>query len=755
MRLTVGALVTILAGFGGLAIAATHFDRGSLTAFALLLAAAIACEVVDSAERGRLREPTPEQALRLVSAVHIAAIVLVGPWSAAIVAAGGIIGARVPRRSAWTAVFFDAAGFSLAALAGGAAFAVAGGTRGSAALPDDLVPLLALAVAYLTVRNVVLELVGADEPFHPNLTAAAAEAALGALVVELARSHAWNALALVPVALAVSRTYARVTALRRDTLRALETFANIVDERDPSTYRHSVRVAGYVDELARALGLPYSDIDRLRWAARLHDLGKVAVDAAVLAKPRSLDAREWEAVRRHPRLSARLLQRFRFTSAEARSVELHHERMDGTGYYGVAGDDLPLAAHVLAVADSFDAMTTDRPYRRGLTKEAALAEIERNAGTQFHPAVAKAFVAVQRGQSPFADLEPNEAAELRAAPARYRLPVVPGARDLKERPDVVAVGGTLLGLIGIGTDDVVVTAVGVAAAAAGAALAKRVQMRATRLANDLRQSVTAADVEDALVQVVERLRREGGGGWGALVSWHEFGLGARVEAATGDGPPEPELVGWLLREADSAQDVLVTAGADLGAEGVFAAIPIQRDNGDLVGFLATAWTKALPRHVGRALDASYDELAASFVAALDRRATSAGPSSALVCPGTDVSLISVGPLSTATTEAAATAIARGVSVEVLEVDPRAEWARDAIAASVRNTSRAVVVANAKLDGELRELVTAASQARLAAAVCTLENPTAPELAQRLEDLCPARSEPSEPTFGRLARSTSG
>ena len=105
-------------------------------------------------------------------------------------------------------------------------------------------------------------------------------------------------------------------------------------------------------------------------------------------------------MRRHPRLSARLLQRFEFVAPQARAVELHHERMDGRGYYGVGGDDLPLASHFLIVADSFDAMTTDRPYRPGLSHEAALMEIERNAGTQFHPAVAKAFVAVQRGFDP-------------------------------------------------------------------------------------------------------------------------------------------------------------------------------------------------------------------------------------------------------------------------------------------------------------------------------------------------------------------
>src|SRR4029078_11001251 len=94
-------------------------------------------------------------------------------------------------------------------------------------------------------------------------------------------------------------------------------FANIVDERDPSTYRHSLRVAGYVDGLARALELPYSEIERLRWAGRLHDLGKVAVDASLLRKQGTLDGAEWAAMRRHPRLSARLLQRVEVVCAHA------------------------------------------------------------------------------------------------------------------------------------------------------------------------------------------------------------------------------------------------------------------------------------------------------------------------------------------------------------------------------------------------------------------------------------------------------
>src|SRR5438105_211059 len=205
--------------------------------------------------------------------------------------------------------------------------------------------------------------VRARENFDPRLVASAGEAGLGATLALLAIGHPWNVVVLVPIAIAVHQAQLRLKSLQRETLRALETFANIVDERDPTTYRHSLRVADYVDALARGLRLPFSDIDRLRWAGRLHDLGKVAVDASLLRKRGGLDGAEWAAMRRHPRLSARLLQRFEFVAPQARAVELHHERMDGSGYYGVRADELPLASHFLIGADSFDALPTDRPDR--------------------------------------------------------------------------------------------------------------------------------------------------------------------------------------------------------------------------------------------------------------------------------------------------------------------------------------------------------------------------------------------------------
>ena len=383
------------------------------TTLALLLAAAILVGLFEDSDRERLRGPIHTDRFRLACAVQIAAVIMLGPWWAALAAAVGTVAAGLFHGVSPRKVWFDALAYSGAACVAGLFFRLAGGDVGTLQLLDDLVPLVALAVAYLTVRALLLDVVRARENFDPRLVPSAGEAALGGAIALLAIDHPWNVVVLVPLAIALHQSQVRLRGLQRETLRALETFANIVDERDPSTYRHSVRVAGYVDSLARALRLPFSDIDRLRWAGRLHDLGKVSVDASVLRKRSGLDGAEWAAMRRHPRLSARLLQRFEFVAPQAHAVELHHERADGHGYYGVGGDDLPLASHFLIVADSFDAMTTDRPYRKGLSHEAALMEIENNAGTQFHPAVAKAFVAVQRGIDPAAVLTPDELQEMR------------------------------------------------------------------------------------------------------------------------------------------------------------------------------------------------------------------------------------------------------------------------------------------------------------------------------------------------------
>jgi HD-GYP domain-containing protein (c-di-GMP phosphodiesterase class II) len=608
MRHSLLAYATVAAGLGVTVAGAFAAAGRPLTALTLFGAAALAAELLEEPESARVREPVGPGVFRVASGVDLAAVIVLGPWRGALVAGVAALLARLVRGS-WRFAAFQASAYALASVAAGYAFTAGGGAIGKLALPDDLVPLTVLALVYLLVSRGLLQLIGGGEVLQPDFAAAAAETGLGAILALFALDHPWNVLAVIPLAFAVNRAHARVRRSRQETLHALETFANIVDERDPYTYRHSIRVAGYVDSLARALGLPYSDIDRLRWAARLHDLGKVAVDAAVLGKSGKLRPAEWGAVWRAPRLSARLLRRFELSAAEARAVEYHRERYDGRGYYGIPPADQPLAAHFLVVADSFDAMTSDRPYRAGLGTEEALAEIERNIGTQFHPAVAKAFIAVQRGQDPYSALTPDEQEELRGSSAPHRLPEIRGAGDLKERPDLVALGGLVTALGGIGLDQPFLAAAGGFVACVGVLLHLRVRY----LAGRLRRALAAALVPDDRRLVFERLgevlETSARADWVALVKWEEDGLGGTLELERGDGPQERTLMSWLVREAESRDELLTAPAHELGGyDGAVVALPLRRENSALVGFVVLHAHRALRRHVRNALTGSLDTI---------------------------------------------------------------------------------------------------------------------------------------------------
>jgi diguanylate cyclase (GGDEF)-like protein/putative nucleotidyltransferase with HDIG domain len=177
-------------------------------------------------------------------------------------------------------------------------------------------------------------------------------------------------------------------------LAAAMLLAETLDLRDVSTARHSQTVGRYAEEIARALGLSGERIERIRAAGVLHDIGKLGVADAVLQKPGPLTEDEWADMRRHPELGARILDHANLRDISA-WVLAHHERLDGRGYpHGLAGERIPLEARILAVADAYEAMTADRPYRAALGHDAARDELRACAGTQFDPAVVEAFVAV-------------------------------------------------------------------------------------------------------------------------------------------------------------------------------------------------------------------------------------------------------------------------------------------------------------------------------------------------------------------------
>jgi PAS domain S-box-containing protein len=182
---------------------------------------------------------------------------------------------------------------------------------------------------------------------------------------------------------------------RAETLRQL---AIAAEYRDDETYQHTERVGHVASRLALGLRLPAGQVTLLRRAAPLHDVGKLAIPDCILLKPGKLTDEEFKVMKTHAELGARLLSSggSRVLQTAAVIAATHHERWDGTGYpRGLAGDAIPLVGRIVAVADVFDALTHDRPYKEAWTVESACAEIERSAGSQFDPRVVAAFLAMR------------------------------------------------------------------------------------------------------------------------------------------------------------------------------------------------------------------------------------------------------------------------------------------------------------------------------------------------------------------------
>jgi putative nucleotidyltransferase with HDIG domain len=177
----------------------------------------------------------------------------------------------------------------------------------------------------------------------------------------------------------------------------LSNLATAAEYRDDCTARHTVRVGVLAGVLAEALGLDQKEVDVIRRAAPLHDVGKIGVPDGLLRKPATLTPEEIAVMRTHSVIGADILQNSQVTILQvARDIALtHHEQWNGQGYpHGLAGTDIPLAGRIVAVADTFDAITNDRPYRRARSFEDALVEIRRVAGIQFDPAIVDVLVRV-------------------------------------------------------------------------------------------------------------------------------------------------------------------------------------------------------------------------------------------------------------------------------------------------------------------------------------------------------------------------
>jgi diguanylate cyclase (GGDEF)-like protein len=294
-------------------------------------------------------------------------------------------------------MLFDLDGFkgyndSFGHLAGDALLQRLGGALHAAAKPHarayrlggDEFCVLADAAAATQVELAALDaLTEHGEGFHIG-------ASFGAVSLPGEASQPTEALRIADQRMYVHKNGGRATASRQSTDVLLRALA----ERHPDLGAHTDGVAALVRHVAQSLGLEGEELEQVCHAAELHDIGKVAIPDAILTKPGPLDDGEWAFMKRHTLIGERIVAAAPALATAARLVRHSHERWDGAGYPDrLAGEDIPVGARIIAVCDTYDAITSDRPYRPGRTPEEALAEVRRHAGMQFDPVIVEAFTA--------------------------------------------------------------------------------------------------------------------------------------------------------------------------------------------------------------------------------------------------------------------------------------------------------------------------------------------------------------------------
>jgi hypothetical protein len=367
---------------------------------------------VTIADLNPIQLPRAHADITVSSTLDYAAIAVFGPAGAAVIEVlstvftESAVGRRSPHK-----VAFNVCLLVITIMAAGWVFQVLGGAEADS-LGELLVPLGACGLVYYILNTGgVSVIVALSEGLNPwrvwqrtyvwTLTHLVAFVPLGALVVIVYRTVgiAGVALFLLPLLLArySFKLYAEMREVHIETVRAL---TSAIDASDPFTKGHSERVTLYSVAIAREMGLSERRIEAIEYAGFLHDMGKVGLQHDILLKPGKLSEDEWEVMRKHPTIGAKIVSDLHFLSQAKAVVLHHHERYDGQGYpNGLAGVDIPLEARIVKVADAFDAMMSDRPYRSSLGLSKATEELESGRGSEFDPDVVDAFLRLlERGE---------------------------------------------------------------------------------------------------------------------------------------------------------------------------------------------------------------------------------------------------------------------------------------------------------------------------------------------------------------------
>ncbi len=358
------------------------------------------------AEAMPVRLPRGEGSVSIGFVFIYASILIYGPGAGAWVAALGTISKKEIRGEiSLEKTLFNRAQLAICAGLAGVTYVITGGVVGQVLIPGNLIAYFASAGVYMILNITIM--VG-----------------IMALVQKVSFFGMWavnfrwltlNYLALGPLGVLISSVYGsigivgvlafmlplmfarhsfqRYIDMQDVYLSTVAALATSIDAKDPYTKGHSERVNQYSLQMAREMRLPEDQVDMLRYMSLMHDIGKIGIRDNVLNKPGKLTDEEYEEIKKHPEVGYKIVSEIKFISKGADIVRHHHERYDGRGYpQGLAGENIPLGARIVAVADSYDAMTTERPYKQAMRREDAIEELKRCSGTQFDQQVVMAFI---------------------------------------------------------------------------------------------------------------------------------------------------------------------------------------------------------------------------------------------------------------------------------------------------------------------------------------------------------------------------
>jgi len=342
------------------------------------------------------------------TAGNFAAMVLFGTGLACTTAlVGSVLGDLLMRKS-WYKTAFNAGNFVLSVAVAGLVYALVqtGGDAVPLSSAQNAAALAAAGICYLAVNAGLLCItVGLVEKHNPwqiyraNLRGMTFQLItlipLGTLISIVYYQSPWGLVLLLFPILLAHYSFDSYQKLRSESKRTIELLAEALDRRDHYTFQHSQRVAYYAEAIARRAQLDLETVEAIVSAARVHDLGKIGTESTILQKPTRLEDHERRKIQEHPVIGAEIISALSLYDQVKDLIAYHQERWDGTGYpAGLKGEQIPLGARIIAIADAYEAMTSDRPYRRAMTREAAMAELKASSGTYFDPALVPVMLEV-------------------------------------------------------------------------------------------------------------------------------------------------------------------------------------------------------------------------------------------------------------------------------------------------------------------------------------------------------------------------